>query len=164
MGLRNMFKQFMGMSDEQIRLTQDNSYPSAHEQSVEDLFSEINEETAQSINRISKGVKPKKQVNNVQTPLDEEIKKEPIKQKPDSSFIIYRPKDYDEAPDIAQRLKCGQSLVLNLNSLESEKAIRVIDFIYGVVFGLGGDMRQLGHNLFVCVPSGIDINEIGILK
>ena len=80
------------------------------------------------------------------------------------SLKVIKPKGYKDGPAIADYLASGSTVVLNIEELPREVAIRLIDFIMGAVHVLGGDMKSVTKTTLVFAPknvgvSGFDSNE-----
>jgi len=71
--------------------------------------------------------------------------------------ILAEPASYDEAQMIADHLKAHRSVIVNLHRSPYDQALRVVDFLSGCVYALGGNMQKLGHNIFLCAPDNVDI-------
>ncbi|HEU4965534.1 MAG TPA: cell division protein SepF [Bacilli bacterium] len=70
---------------------------------------------------------------------------------------LAEPESYDDAQQIADHLRNRRPVVLNLHKTNYDTAMRVIDFISGCTYALGGTMQKLGHNIFLCAPENIDV-------
>lgn len=71
--------------------------------------------------------------------------------------ILAEPASYDDAQMIADHLKAHRSVIVNLHRSPYDQALRVVDFLSGCVYALGGNMQKLGHNIFLCAPDNVDI-------
>lgn len=71
--------------------------------------------------------------------------------------ILAEPASYDDAQAIADHLKAHRSVIVNLHRSPYDQALRVVDFLSGCVYALGGSMQKLGHNIFLCAPDNVDI-------
>ena len=80
---------------------------------------------------------------------------------PDTSgryrMIIFRPSSYEETQGIIDNLKSRKPVVVNLDEIDVQVAQRILDFISGAVYALGGDIRKAARNIFLVVPSNVDI-------
>jgi len=70
---------------------------------------------------------------------------------------LAEPATYEDAQAIADHLRNRRPVVVNLHRAGFEDARRVIDFISGCTYALGGVMQKLGSNIFLCAPENIDI-------
>lgn len=75
----------------------------------------------------------------------------------DIKMVIFEPRTFDEAEDIAEHLKNRRAAVVNLHRLHRDYAQRCIDFLTGVVFALDGKIQKVGHNVILCTPKSIAV-------
>ena len=71
---------------------------------------------------------------------------------------LLRPKSHTESVKIADKLKEGCIVLLDISNLETKKAFRLIDFLAGVTYVLGGEMIKTNKNTIVVAPAGVDIS------
>jgi len=71
--------------------------------------------------------------------------------------ILCEPRSYDEAQEIADHLKTRRSVVVNLQRVRHDIAVRIVDFLGGTVYALGGGISKLGPNIFLCTPDSVEI-------
>ena len=69
---------------------------------------------------------------------------------------VMKPTAYSDGPDIADKLMDGSTVVLNLEEMNKENAIRLIDFLLGVAHVLEADMKKVSANTIVIAPGGIE--------
>ena len=74
------------------------------------------------------------------------------------SLKLLQPKSHTEATRIADKLKEGCIVLLDISNLETKKAFRLIDFLAGVTYVLGGEMIKTNKNTIVVAPAGVDIS------
>lgn len=74
-----------------------------------------------------------------------------------AKVMLLEPHSYDEVQEIADHLKNRKSVVINLRRLPREQAKRIVDFISGTVYAIGGDIQKLGMNIFLCTPDNVDV-------
>lgn len=72
-------------------------------------------------------------------------------------MLVYQPCSYEEAESIIDNLKARKPVIMNLDDLDRELAQRIIDFIGGAVYSLGGDLKKVARNIFVVAPSNVDV-------
>lgn len=73
------------------------------------------------------------------------------------SIKILQPKSHTEAMKIADKLKEGCIVLMDISNLTKEKAHRLVDFVAGVAYVLGGEMIKTSRTNIVVAPSGVDI-------
>ena len=71
---------------------------------------------------------------------------------------LLRPKSHTESVKIADKLKEGCIVLLDISRLTKEQAHRLVDFLSGVAYVLGGEMIRTNKNTIVISPSGVDIS------
>ncbi|HUC93121.1 MAG TPA: cell division protein SepF [Paenibacillus sp.] len=71
--------------------------------------------------------------------------------------VLNEPRSYDEAQEIADHLRSRRSVVVNLQRVRSDHAMRIIDFLSGTVYALSGSISKLGPNVFLCTPDSVEI-------
>jgi cell division inhibitor SepF len=71
--------------------------------------------------------------------------------------FLAEPETYEDAQAIADHLRNRRPVVINLHKAPHDQAKRVIDFILGCTYAMGGTMQKLGHNIFLCAPENIDV-------
>ena len=74
-----------------------------------------------------------------------------------SKVILIEPRVYAEAQDISEHLKNKRAVVVNLQRIEREQGVRIIDFLSGTVYALGGDIQRIGTDIFLCVPDNVEV-------
>lgn len=72
-------------------------------------------------------------------------------------LMLFEPRSYADAQDIADNLRQRRPVVINLQRVEKEQAKRIIDFLSGTVYALNGDIQKVGDHIFVCTPDHVDI-------
>ena len=73
---------------------------------------------------------------------------------------IVNPKGYDEAPAIADFLLNGNTVLLNVEGLESAQAVRLLDYLSGATRMVGGIMTKVGKTTIVVAPKSVDVSSI----
>ena len=74
-------------------------------------------------------------------------------------FKIVRPESIDEVMTIADYLIAGCTVVLNLEALDRGIIERMLDFLNGVSYVIGGDIQNVSPGTFIITPNGININK-----
>jgi len=74
-----------------------------------------------------------------------------------SKMVLIEPKAYSESQDIADSLKNRYTVVVNLKRVTSEQAKRIVDFLSGCVYAIGGDMQKVGGGIFLCAPNNVNV-------
>ncbi len=74
-------------------------------------------------------------------------------------MLVFQPCSYEEAEAIIDNLKARKPVIMNLDELDRELAQRIIDFIGGAVYSLGGDLKKVARSIFVVAPSNVDVMQ-----
>jgi len=72
---------------------------------------------------------------------------------------IIKPSTFDEAPQICDSLKENKIVVVNTTGLEPKTAQRLLDFIAGATYALGGDLQEVEHGIYVLSPSMVEVTR-----
>ncbi|WP_064093782.1 cell division protein SepF [Rossellomorea aquimaris] len=75
-----------------------------------------------------------------------------------SKMILVEPRVYAEAQEIADHLKNRRSVLVNLQRIQHDQAKRIVDFLSGTVYAIGGDIQRVGNNIFLCTPDNVEVS------
>ena len=85
-----------------------------------------------------------------------EVSKDTFKdQNASSKMVLVEPRAYSESQQIADYLKARMSVVVNLKRVTPEQAKRIVDFLSGTLYAIGGELQKLGNGIFLCTPNNI---------
>ena len=76
------------------------------------------------------------------------------------SLKIITPKTYDDAREITEFLMNGNTVLLNMDGISREIAMRVIDYLKGAIQVTGGMMTKVGKTTLVVAPKNVDVSSI----
>jgi FtsZ-interacting cell division protein YlmF len=86
---------------------------------------------------------------------------EPEQEKPLAVALkIVNPKGYDDAKEIADYLMNGNTILLNIENMAREQAVRLVDYLLGAAHALGGVMKIVGKTTIVVAPKNVDVSSI----
>ena len=71
-------------------------------------------------------------------------------------LLLVRPDRFELAADIADRIRERSAIVLNLENTEKDTTRRILDFLSGVTYALGGSVKRISGNTFIITPAGVD--------
>ncbi len=74
-----------------------------------------------------------------------------------NKMILLEPRAYSESQQIADHLKNRNSVVVNLKRVTSDQAKRIIDFLSGVIYAIGGSMQKIGVGIYLCTPKNVNV-------
>ena len=72
-------------------------------------------------------------------------------------MILLEPRAFSESQQIADHLKKRNTVVVNMKRVTSEQAKRIIDFLSGTVYAIGGDLQKIGVGIFLCTPKNVNV-------
>lgn len=74
-----------------------------------------------------------------------------------NKMILLEPRSFSEAQAIADHLKTRNSVVVNLKRVTSAQAKRIIDFLSGCIYAIGGNMQKIGVGIYLCTPKNVNV-------
>lgn len=74
-----------------------------------------------------------------------------------NKMILLEPRAYSESQQIADHLKMRNTVVVNLKRVTPDQAKRIVDFITGTIYAIGGDLQKIGGGIFLCTPNNINV-------
>ena len=66
---------------------------------------------------------------------------------------------YEDVVAVAEHLLDHCTVVLDLNDANKEVRRRILDFLSGVAFSIGGQVRRVTENTYIITPSNVDVSE-----
>ena len=83
----------------------------------------------------------------------------PIRTTPKGMEVcIMKPVSFEDSQDICDMLLTGRAAVVNLEGFDPDEAQRIMDFISGCVYAIGGKLHQISKYIFIFSPDTIDIS------
>lgn len=76
------------------------------------------------------------------------------------SLKIVNPKSNKDAAEIADYLMNGNTVLLNIESLDPAQAVRLLDYLAGATHAVGGLMTKVGRTTIVVAPKNVDVSSI----
>ncbi|MBS4189146.1 cell division protein SepF [Bacillus sp. FJAT-49705] len=134
MSIKSKFKTFFFLDDD--------DYEDREEEMIE-------EETEQNKQQTQIHQKQQAQKNNI-------VSLQSVQKS--SKVVLVEPRVYAEAQDIADQLKNRRAVVVNLQRIDKDQAKRIVDFLSGTVYAIGGDIQKVGIDIFLCTPDNIEVS------
>ncbi len=75
----------------------------------------------------------------------------------DAPVAVFSPESYKDIEVIIDTLRSGKNAIVHLTSLKTDTAIRVLDMLSGAIYALGGGVYEMGKNIFMFSPSGVEV-------
>ena len=74
-----------------------------------------------------------------------------------SKMMLLEPRAYSESQQIADYLKQRSAVVVNLKRVTPDQAKRIVDFLSGTIYAIGGELQKLGGGIFLCTPNNVKV-------
>lgn len=88
---------------------------------------------------------------------EEEVVSEQQSESSKGKMILLEPRAYSESQQIADHLKKSNTVVVNMKRVTPDQAKRIVDFLSGTVYALGGDLQKIGGGIFLCTPKNVNV-------
>lgn len=103
-----------------------------------------------------------------ETPIEQEPSSSPISRKQNvvslqsvqksSKVILIEPRVYAEAQEVADHLVNRRAVLVNLQRIQHDQAVKIVDFLSGAVYAIGGDIQKVGRDIFLCTPDNVEVS------
>lgn len=74
-----------------------------------------------------------------------------------NKMVLIEPRAYSESQQIADHLKSRNAVVVNFKRVTSDQAKRIIDFLSGTLYAIGGDLQKIGGGIYLCTPKNVNV-------
>ena len=74
-----------------------------------------------------------------------------------ANMIVSTPKSFGDIQSLIASLREGQSVIFKLDGVSVETAQRMVDFMAGAAFALGGSMQRIEKNMYLVTRAGMGI-------
>ena len=71
--------------------------------------------------------------------------------------VLAKPDRYEGASEIADHLQEKRTVVLNLESTNKDVSRRLLDFLSGVTYALGGKIKKVAVSTYIITPYNVNI-------
>jgi cell division inhibitor SepF len=68
-------------------------------------------------------------------------------------IAIVRPRNFRDAATVGDYYRQEIPVIINLEDMDNADARRIIDFVSGLILGLGGDLEKISRRTFLIVPA-----------
>ncbi len=72
--------------------------------------------------------------------------------------VLSKPERFEDASGIADNLNDKRTVVLNLEGTNRDTARRLIDFLSGVAYANGGQIKKVANSTYIITPYNVDIS------
>ena len=74
-----------------------------------------------------------------------------------NKMILFEPRAYSESSQITDYLKKRNTVVVNLKRVTPEQAKKIVNFLQGSIYAMGGTLQMLGGGIFLCAPNNVNV-------
>lgn len=87
-----------------------------------------------------------------------------LKSQPKSKVVLTKPENFGEdIKNVADELLKRHTVVLNLEGVVKNESRRIIDFLSGVAYAIGGKIKRVSTDTFVLTPCNVEFEGSELL-
>lgn len=72
---------------------------------------------------------------------------------------VAHPESFEDVADIADYLLDGCTVVLNMEAMDPKASLRMLDFLNGVTYTTGGDIKPVAQSTYIITPNNVDVSD-----
>lgn len=80
-----------------------------------------------------------------------------IKDGSSNQTMLVQPRAFSESPQIADYLKNDCPVIVNMKRVTTDQAKRIVDYLSGCVYAIGGDTKKVGSGIFYYTPKSMKV-------
>lgn len=77
---------------------------------------------------------------------------------PNLQVSMKRPRNVNDFTSICDDLLDGMAVVINLEGISQDQAQRIIDFTYGAIYSIQGDLKMISKYIFMASPHSVELS------
>lgn len=145
MGFIDKFKDFMGVGEDEF----DDDFDENEEVDSKDDFADfiMPQETGRTKDWEEKAPAKEKKDNKVVN----------IHATTQLQVVLVKPEKFEDASSIADHLLAKRTVVLNLESTNREISRRLVDFLSGVAYANGGQIKKVANSTYIITPYNVGV-------
>ena len=74
-------------------------------------------------------------------------------------MTVMNPTEFAEVTVIAEEIRRGATVVLNLDRVSKEVCRRLLDFLGGVVYTIDGGIKKVAATTYILTPNNVDVYD-----
>ena len=74
-----------------------------------------------------------------------------------NGVVINSPKTYEDVQLLIDHLKLREQVIVDFSAVNQASVYRILDFMSGAIYALGGSIQPITKNIFLFAPSGVTI-------
>ncbi|GIH29714.1 hypothetical protein Aph01nite_80240 [Acrocarpospora phusangensis] len=75
-------------------------------------------------------------------------------------IIMVRPKKYDDALTVGRHFREGHSVVMDVGTMSTVEATRMVDFAAGLAYGCEGRIERIAEKVFLLTPANVEVSSV----
>lgn len=79
-------------------------------------------------------------------------------------IVLARPADFNEVKGIGDDLNAQKTVLLNLETVKPEDAKRILDFLSGVAYANGADIKMMAQKTFAIMPRNVGFSGVDLMS
>lgn len=76
-----------------------------------------------------------------------------------SKVVVFHPTTFDDVQKLSDALKNRDAVIVNFDGLDDYLTRRIVDFLNGVTYVLGGEAQKIGQTVMIFAPPNFDITK-----
>lgn len=96
--------------------------------------------------------------------IEKRNRDERIKKSSSVQIVLARPADFNEVKSIGDDLNAQKTVLLNLETVNSEDAKRILDFLSGVAYANGADIKMMAQKTFAIMPRNVGFAGVDLMS
>lgn len=87
-----------------------------------------------------------------------------IKSSSSVQIVLARPADFSEVKSIGDDLNAQKTILLNLENVKNDDAKRILDFLSGVAYANGADIKMMAKKTFAIMPKNVGFSGVDLMS
>ena len=80
---------------------------------------------------------------------------------PIGNVVLYSPKNYGDVQSLIDHLRMHEPAIVEFAGIGDDDGQRILDFLSGAIYALGGSMQRINGTIFLLTPYGVSISAGG---
>lgn len=76
-----------------------------------------------------------------------------------SKVMVFHPTTFEDVQKLADALKNRNAVIVNFEGVDEQLTRRVVDFLNGVTYVVGGETQKIGQAVMIFAPPNFDISK-----
>ena len=74
------------------------------------------------------------------------------------AIVLFRPTSFNDTSKAADELNAHKAVVVNMENVDKAMARRVVDFLSGCVYSLGGTVKKIAQSAYLFCPRNVEVH------